>query len=458
MALDFDSRKAPRNHSDLLQLVRAVRHASKADEALWLEWKSELDLDPADKGDKSGRAHIARAIIGFANRHPDEARRFAEGHGYLLVGVDHEQMPGVKQHDVTELVRWITPYVGDKIGWMPTYVEAEGENGPVAILVITVDPPQWGDPIHCMRKEAPSPRKSISEAAVFVRAREGETRPAKARDIDALSERLVHRPPSMNLALEVLSGVIRPLSCTEEEIELWLQGEEREALASLESHLAREAQPPTLQSVLSRSISHPLIETPEERTPEQYRLQVQRYLKKCRQKLPAALEEAAAARLTPITLRLLNHESANLEGVQVELYIPGAVQALEVESDWIADNERFPRALPPRPYYGPRSRLPFGAGFSVNSGDLIPRAGDTSINIDNSGSARLQLPPVHLRPNRHADLEPFVVVSSPAETGPVIAEWSVTCTNRDGVESGTVTLPRANALAFYELFAEADNA
>ncbi|MFK4687741.1 AlbA family DNA-binding domain-containing protein [Streptomyces pristinaespiralis] len=454
MALDFDNRKAPRNHSDLKQLVRAVRQASKADEALWLEWKSDLDLDPADKGDKSGRAHIARAIIGFANRHPDEARRFAEGHGYLLVGVDHEQMPGVKQHDVTELVRWITPYVGDKIGWMPTYVEAEGENGAVAILVIRVDPPQWGDPIHCMRKEAPSSRKSIPEAAIFVRAREGETRPAKARDIDVLSQRLMHRPPSMNLALEVLSGVIRPLSCTEDEIELWLRGEERAALASLESHLAREVQPSTPQAALSRSLGRALMETPEERTPEQYRQHVQRYLKKCRQKLPEAIEEAAAARIAPLALRLVNHESTNLEDVQVELYIPGAVQALEIESDWTADNERFPRALPARPYYGPRSRLPFGAGFSLPSGDLIPRTGDVSINIDNSGSARVQLPPMHLRPNRHADLEPFVVVSSPDETGPVIAEWSVTCTNRDGVEFGTVMLPRAKAQPFYELFAD----
>ncbi|WDO11278.1 hypothetical protein ME763_37865 (plasmid) [Streptomyces murinus] len=454
MALDFDSRKAPRNHGDLKRLVRAVCQASKADEALWLEWKSELDLDPADRGDKSGRAHVARAIIGFANRHPEEARRFAEGHGYLLVGVDHERMPGVKQHDVTELVRWITPYVGDKIGWMPTYVEAEGENGAVSILVITVDPPQWGDPIHCMRKQAPSPHKSIAEAAVFVRAREGETRPAKARDIDALSERLMHRPPSMNLALEVLSGAIRPLSCTEDEIKLWLREEERAALASLESHLAREAQPSTPQSALSRSLSHALMQTSEERTPEQYRQQVQHYLKKCRQKLPEALEEAAAVRITPVALRLVNHESTNLEGVQVELYIPGAVQALETESDWTADNERFPRALPARPSYGPRSRLTFGAGFSVPSGDLIPRTGDVFVNIDNSGSARLQFPPVHLRPHRHAALESFVVVSSPDETGSVIAEWSVTCTNRDGIESGTVTLPRAKAQPFYELFAD----
>ncbi|NRQ32088.1 hypothetical protein HII36_09590 [Nonomuraea sp. NN258] len=73
MALDFDTRTAPRNHAELKKLVQAVRSASKADETFWLEWKSDLDLNPADKVDKSGRAHVARAIIGFANRMPDTA-------------------------------------------------------------------------------------------------------------------------------------------------------------------------------------------------------------------------------------------------------------------------------------------------------------------------------------------------------------------------------------------------
>ena len=456
MALDFDSRRAPRNHSDLKRLVRATRRASRADETLWLEWKSNLDLNPTEKGDKAGRAHIARAIIGFANRHPDEALRFAEGHGYLLVGVDHEQLPGVRQYDVTDIVRWITPYVGEKIGWMPTYVEVEGEAGTVAVLVIKVDPPQWGDPIHCMRKQAPSPdrRKSIAEAAIFVRTREGETRPARARDLDALSKRLVHRPPSMRLDLVVLNGAIHPLHCTEDEIERWLQAEERAALTSLDSHLAREAHPQTIQSLLSLRVNP--LEEPEERTPEQYHQHVHRYLEKCREALPEAIAEAAAARLDPVGLRLINNEDVNLENVQVELYIPGAVQALETASDWSAHNERFPRALPNRPYYGPRSRYPLGIGFPVQSADLVSPTADVSINIDNSGSARLQLPPVHLRPKRHADLEPFVVVSSTDEAGPIVAEWSVTCTNRDGSECGTLTLPQAQMQPFHDLFADTE--
>lgn len=88
MALDFDSRRAPRLPSEYLKLVQAVRRATSADETDWLEWKSTLDLQPANRADKSGLAHIARAIIGFANRMPDVARRHAEGHGLLVVGAD----------------------------------------------------------------------------------------------------------------------------------------------------------------------------------------------------------------------------------------------------------------------------------------------------------------------------------------------------------------------------------
>jgi hypothetical protein len=176
MALNFDASTAPRNNAELKKLVQAVRGASQADEGYWLEWKSDLDLNPTDRADKSGRAHVARAIIGFANRMPDTVARFVEGHGFLLAGVSPEGMKGVTQHDITELVRWVEPYVGEEVRWRPTYVEVEGDSGPVSILIITVDPPRWGDPIFCMRKEVPASRdKSIPETTIFVRRANGTT-------------------------------------------------------------------------------------------------------------------------------------------------------------------------------------------------------------------------------------------------------------------------------------------
>lgn len=90
VALEFDTRRPPVRASQYLELVKAIRTASTADELDWLEWKSTLDFRPKNKADKSARAHLARAIVGFANRQPDIALRNVEGHGLLVVGVDPE--------------------------------------------------------------------------------------------------------------------------------------------------------------------------------------------------------------------------------------------------------------------------------------------------------------------------------------------------------------------------------
>ncbi|MFF8805620.1 hypothetical protein [Streptomyces omiyaensis] len=54
-----------------------------------LEWKSRLDLT-----DRRSFFTITKAVLGFANRLPDRALRFADGHGYLLVGVEPGQAIG----------------------------------------------------------------------------------------------------------------------------------------------------------------------------------------------------------------------------------------------------------------------------------------------------------------------------------------------------------------------------
>ncbi|MFD1938386.1 hypothetical protein ACFSKW_43620 [Nonomuraea mangrovi] len=53
-----------------------------------LEWKSTLELDK-----KTGWHHIARAIVGFANRMPDIAAAYAEGRAYLVVGIEPGNQP-----------------------------------------------------------------------------------------------------------------------------------------------------------------------------------------------------------------------------------------------------------------------------------------------------------------------------------------------------------------------------
>lgn len=449
MALNFDTRTAPRNHAELKKLVLAVRGATKADETFWLEWKSELDLNPEDKADKSGRAHIARAIIAFANRMPDEASRFVEGYGFFLAGVSHENMGGVEQHDVTELVRWIGDYVGDTIRWQPTYVEVAGDDGAVAVLVITIDPPRWGDPIFCMRKQAPSPYKdkSIPEATVFVRRSEGTTDRARAADLDALGDRLVRREPTLDLALSVGQGAAKPITCPEDDVAKLLSYLETRALATLQEG---PDQPLTGLAVAFGRL--------EERREARFREEVQEYLERCRLAIPDGIAEAAAVNVKPLVLRLHNQTNTFVGGVQVLLRLHGNVRALEPEWPSYAINERFPRALPIPPIFsrGTRSSLrpdtvlaPAPSGLS----NLRSAGAGPSIRIDKFGPVTIELPPVDLRSGRHADLAPFVLLVEEDEGEAITAEWTATATNMNGSISGQLHIPCAEPRSFIELFA-----
>lgn len=78
------------------------------DETRWLEWKSRLDVSKAE-----GAFAVSKAILGFANRMPDLAAQWAEGHAYLLVGVEEEAVHGITRHDIEKVDAWLARYIGD---------------------------------------------------------------------------------------------------------------------------------------------------------------------------------------------------------------------------------------------------------------------------------------------------------------------------------------------------------
>ncbi|MET8299158.1 hypothetical protein ABZ729_15575 [Streptomyces sp. NPDC006678] len=111
MALDYDQTTAAVRLDQKQALITAAYRAGAADEVGWLEWKSHLDLT-----DRRSFFTIAKAVLGFANRMPDRALRNAEGHGYLLVGVEPGQARGIEEIDSVELYRNLEGYLGSDIG------------------------------------------------------------------------------------------------------------------------------------------------------------------------------------------------------------------------------------------------------------------------------------------------------------------------------------------------------
>ncbi|NRQ32087.1 hypothetical protein HII36_09585 [Nonomuraea sp. NN258] len=349
-----------------------------------------------------------------------------------------EGTKGVAQHDITELVRWIEPYVGEEIRWQPTYVEIEGDSGPASILVVTVDPPRWGDPIFCMRREVTSTSKdkSIPEATVFVRRAEGTTSRAKAVDLDTLSERLVRRAPTLDLEVALQEGTVVPVTITESDVDKVLHFLEDQALKPLREHESR-----------SGSLFGPAMES---RSPQRYRQEVNRYLRKCRAVLPEAVDEATAAIIDPVVLRLSNRTDTPLSSVQVVLHIHGDVRALENEEGDQTGFVYFERALPELHRYGAFPHFPIQTGaFS----GLQPVHAGASIRIDNSGPVIIHLPPVELRPRQHVDLEPFVLIGGEVAVGDISVEWIATATNMNGLVNGQLALSCDGPRSFLNVLA-----
>jgi hypothetical protein len=76
--LDADVSRALRTHTDVAKLVAAVVDAEPHDEADWIEWKTDLDLDTHE-----GRGSLARQILGMDPVHPWERLE-----GRIDVGAD----------------------------------------------------------------------------------------------------------------------------------------------------------------------------------------------------------------------------------------------------------------------------------------------------------------------------------------------------------------------------------
>jgi hypothetical protein len=85
--------------SELRRLVEAVRGAGGYDETRWIEWKRTLELTAT-----AGIRHIAKQILGFANRDPQIAAMWAGGYAYLVIGASPDALEGVTQVDPEQLV------------------------------------------------------------------------------------------------------------------------------------------------------------------------------------------------------------------------------------------------------------------------------------------------------------------------------------------------------------------
>ena len=437
VVLRIDSSEAFLRPSQLTALIEAVRSAAGHNEHRWIEWKSALDLASA-----AGQGHIAKAILGFANRAPAAASRNAQGYGYLLVGVEPGGITGVTPIDPEILVGQLRAAVGDKVRWTPEYVTVAG----VDVLVIIVDPPRPGDPIHYLRKQL----DRFQTGTIFVR-HTGRTDPATPADLDMLQARLLDRVPGLQLNVLPTSSMIETAADVTAAAQQWV--EQQEPILTRARH--RKARgwgvDAELFGVSALSIGRQVI--PDERTEEQYAEEISDYLERAK---AAFIDRAVWAMYrhegSKARLRVENPTDLGLSAVRLRVHLAGDVLSYSEALLHVAQTERaaFPRK--PKPLGTPtikdsiRDMLANLGNYRPYIPNLyLPPAGSQGATgpgytVTDGGSIDIEYDEFDLRPGDNLPLPAVPVLIRVRDGASLVVTWDATAHGSRGRLQGEFEL------------------
>ena len=322
MVLRIDTERAFRTPSELAALVTAVVEAdpTSTQETHWLEWKGPLPIGKAE-----GQFAIAKAILGFANRDPARAGSVCEGTAYMIVGAEPGSSPGITVVDHADLGQGIGRYVGGP-RWAPYYVD----HGRTQVLVVVVEAPRVGDPIHTLQKA----NDRFYAGTVFHRGT-AQSEPAGPREITMLGDRLTQgvRDPdlALDLSAEVAAALMR-LHVDDEAIREWLG--QREAYVRANSG-EKPPKPPPATGPGGRPAFVPMpgvggIWMDEQRyakpgDAEKFEAKVEKHLSQCKDRLlENAIREIVESDDNAVKLTVFNATDDPIIAVEVTARVPCA--------------------------------------------------------------------------------------------------------------------------------------
>lgn len=447
MVISIDTSRPHRRPLELLELVEAVEKALPADESSWIEWKSQLDLTTAE-----GAFKVARAILSFANRMPEAAAKTCGGLAYFILGAEPGNVPGTPEIDPADLDQALLKYLGsDGPLWSPHYVK----HGVATVLVIVVETPAWGDPIHTLRKTF----GSSEDGTVFVRS-QARSKPANTAEMKMLQERLVRGASNVAelTALEVSCTVSEPgallvVDPPPEMVDAWIQ-QRREALTAwhqrrvealaeeLRQKESEEKQPPSAAASLGLTVDFGSF---FKHLPSVNTEGIEEHLDQCRERLlDLQGRYVVEAGWSMVTVSVLNPTARIIDDVEVTLFPDGGWLAVPEGSHAYEDElAKFPALPELRPH--PMSLAGLRGGGSVldslSRSLSVPRL-DINPHIDIDGSS-ITLQVGQLRPEKPREATAFTLLlhqaPDPAKTLQVA--WSATSTSTHGIQRGVLQVP-----------------
>ncbi|MCX4415644.1 ATP-binding protein [[Kitasatospora] papulosa] len=412
MVLNISTDRPLRSPRQLLELAEAIRDAGEHDENDWIEWKSSYDLTK-----KEVKATIARHIIGMANRPPEKSSTTCQGYGYIVIGVEPKNVEGVASIDLADLDSGLQAYLGHQgPEWSASYVTLDGKT----VLILTIEPPEIGDPIHTLHKEF----GNYAPGMIFSR-RAGRTLQANPGEVLSLTRRASTQGiASQNMVITSEVEVT--------EIPLWrLNGYIEEQVAMRE------------RALQSRGVQRrPAIgmASMDGRTEGDYQDEVRKYLGRCREYLGNVARKVYVQNgLGAVRLTISNADQISHQGVRVELAFPAWLTVILAE-DYEDAYFREPRIPEPLGSGIPRI-VKSGDTRIMNAAYLGPREMETSVEdglvVFNVASVRaegkVRLPTIHLIAESWGD-------------GEGVATWAITALNSGGRAKGSLQLAQ-NGLA-----------
>lgn len=346
--LPIDLHRSARSRAEQVAFVEAVRDAPAAEsETNYLEWKGALNLS-----EKAARAKIAAAVLGFSNRMPDVAARALGGCAYMLVGVEPGALAGVTPVDAAKLEAGLAAYVGANVQWRPDYVEVDGKT----VLVVTVEPPRWGEPAHPVRKTFTDGGNTLLKDGDILVRHHASTDPAKAADIDALNRRAARRSDD-ELAVDVAlldDTPLRRVDLRPASLDAWVRERSEIMLMSL-----NRASP--MRMLGAAAMMHG-----EYRSEDKYREEVEKYANELRDTLPDVLLAQSVLHDTGLLqLVIRNATERTFSGVRVELAVPAGINVVTWKRD-VKGQTTLPQA--PQAFGSGKLSL---RGFDAGLGSLL---------------------------------------------------------------------------------------
>ncbi len=354
MAAGLDVARAPLGVLVAQELIGAVVELGDMAERHYLELKSTLDLTA-----KRDKEKIAKFILAAANRMPDLAATAFEGYGVMIVGVGSGIVTGIPQVEMMEISRVIQQYVGAAgprwdVLWVPV------NDSTNQVLVVLVNPPKLGDgPFPCRASG-----ESLTDGRIYVRA-DGETREAKAEEVDLLIQRGNARESvPVDFGVEVLGDVARFELLDETSIDQYLTSVREGLESALTRNPARE-EPQIGSSAATvggptpgtRTLSGLLkgISEPETRTEREYLDSIEKWETHFGEAWDEAVPRLISSSLQPAVFRVTNRTTTFFHDVRVKIHLPGGILAVDYEDPGGA--RTFGQLDLPRPpqRWGPRT-------------------------------------------------------------------------------------------------------